>query len=38
MVPDPELSKDLTGEASQVIASLEDFEPQLWHLPAFSTR
>ena len=35
MVPDPELAVNLTKEASEVISSLNAFQPQLWGLPAF---
>lgn len=36
MVPDPRLDQKLTEGASQVIKSLEDFQPELYGLPGYS--
>jgi hypothetical protein len=35
-VPHPELDKSLVSKADQVLASLEDFDPEFWGLPSFS--
>ncbi|CAG4965996.1 unnamed protein product [Parnassius apollo] len=35
MVPDPQMDKSLTTEATLVISSLEEFQPQLFGLPPF---
>ncbi|XP_034835770.1 pseudouridine-5'-phosphatase-like [Maniola hyperantus] len=35
MVPDPRIDKSLTEEATLVLKSLEDFEPELFGLPPF---
>ena len=35
MVPDPELNKNLTKGADQILRSLEDFDPKSWGLPPF---
>lgn len=35
MVPDGNLDPELTREADQVLASLVDFDPARWGLPAF---
>lgn len=35
MVPDPRIDKSLTLEASLVLESLEDFQPQIFGLPPF---
>ncbi|KAG8192984.1 hypothetical protein JTE90_028104 [Oedothorax gibbosus] len=35
MVPDPRMSEELRKEATQVLASLEDFRPELFGLPPF---
>lgn len=36
MVPDPKLPKNLTGKATVVLNSLEDFKPESFGLPMFS--
>lgn len=35
MVPDPRVDKSLTEDATVVLKSLEEFEPQLFDLPPF---
>lgn len=35
VVPDRSLDKQLYQKAHQILDSLEDFSPQLWHLPAY---
>ncbi len=35
VIPDPSLDQQLYQRAQQILPSLEKFEPQLWHLPAF---
>lgn len=35
MVPDPRMSQELRKNAIQVLASLEDFHPELFGLPPF---
>jgi hypothetical protein len=37
MVPDPGLSKNLTKEATQVLSSLEEFDPAAWGLPPYDS-
>lgn len=35
MVPDPQLDRQLTLGADQVLTSLEDFVPEAWGLPSY---
>lgn len=37
MVPDPRLAKDRCAHATQVLKSLEDFKPEQFGLPPFSS-
>jgi pseudouridine-5'-monophosphatase len=35
IVPDPDADKSIFAQADQILNSLLDFQPELWHLPSF---